>query len=67
VKLSTGDKIRVALTPLHLIVGCRLLYRFVKDTRLLGVALLGASFVTYGVYRLLLVGRAVLGARRGRT
>jgi hypothetical protein len=59
VKLSTGDWLRVALAPMYFLLGSGLLYRFVRDTRVITVALLGVAFVAFGVYRVFLVWRAL--------
>ena len=59
--LSRSDKLRIALAPLHLLIGAILLWRFATDgeARILPVALLGGAWLAYGVYRLALVRRAL--------
>jgi hypothetical protein len=54
--LSTSDKIRVALSPLYLIAGVGILARGYHEP--LGW-ILGLSFAAYGVYRLMLIRRAL--------
>jgi hypothetical protein len=56
--LSTGDRIRLALSPLYLIVGVLVLFRGGRESL---TWLLGLSFVAYGVYRLVLIKRALRG------
>jgi hypothetical protein len=59
VKISTGDKLRIGLAPLHLIVGGGLIARFVEGARTPMVLVLGVGFVAFGVYRLVLVRRGL--------
>ena len=54
--MTTSDKIRVALSPMYLIVGISLLVRAVREPL---AWILGLSFIAYGVYRLALVRRAL--------
>jgi len=54
--LSTSDKIRVALSPLYLVAGVTILIRGAREP--LGW-ILGLSFAAYGVYRLMLIRRAL--------
>ena len=56
--ISTGDKLRIALAPLHLGVGGSILWSWAKvGTPMLLV--LGLSFVGFGAYRIALVTRAL--------
>jgi hypothetical protein len=59
--ITRSDKLRIALTPLHLIIGVILLYRFATDgeARVWPVAALGVAWSLYGVYRIALVARAL--------
>jgi hypothetical protein len=60
--LSTGDKIRVALAPLHLGVGASILWSAVKTgTPMLFV--MGVLFCAFGAYRIALVARALRGKK----
>jgi hypothetical protein len=63
--LSTGDKVRIALAPLHVLVGAALVYHFVIGPRTPMVAVLGVLFIAFGVYRITLIRRA-LKSERGR-
>lgn len=54
--MSTGDKIRIALSPMYVIAGGTILVRGVHEP--LGW-ILGLSFLAYGVYRIALVRRAL--------
>lgn len=58
-KISTADKVRIALAPLHIVLGAAILWQFAAGVRALPVLLVGLSFVGYGVYKLLLVRRAL--------
>jgi hypothetical protein len=62
-KISRGDKMRIALAPLHVLIGGVLLHDFAKGPRAPMVLVLGVAFVAFGVYRLALVWR---GLKRGR-
>ena len=54
--MTTGDRIRVLLSPMYLAAGVTILLRAPREP----VAwLLGVSFVAYGVYRLALVRRSL--------
>ncbi len=59
--ISTGDKIRIALMPMHLLVGTLLIYRFIQGPRTPMVLVLGILLILYGTYRLSL---AVRGMRK---
>jgi hypothetical protein len=61
VKISTADKVRVALSPLYVAIGAKLTAAWVGGARTPLVLVMGLSFVAYGVYRLLLVRRALQG------
>jgi hypothetical protein len=54
--MPVQDKIRVALSPLYLIAGTTILLRGYREP--LGW-ILGLSFSAYGVYRLMLIKRAL--------
>jgi hypothetical protein len=54
--MGTSDKIRLLLSPLYLVAGVSILVRAWREP--LGW-LLGVAFMGYGVYRLLLVRRAL--------
>jgi hypothetical protein len=56
--MRASDKFRVALSPLYLIAGVVILIRGRHEA--LGW-LLGLAFTSYGVYRLLLVRKALRG------
>jgi hypothetical protein len=58
-KISVADRLRIGLAPLHLLVGGALLAQFARGPRTPMVAVLGALFVAFGVYRLALVRRAL--------
>ena len=53
--MTSGDKLRVALSPLYLLAGVSILVRGFREPLAWGVGLL---FVAYGGYRLRLVRRA---------
>ena len=56
--ISTGDKIRIALAPLHVAVGASILCSWMKvGTPTLLV--LGLSFCAFGIYRIAQVVRAL--------
>jgi hypothetical protein len=59
--ITRSDKLRIALTPLHLIIGVILLCRFVTEgeARVWPVAALGVAWSLYGIYRLALVRRVL--------
>ncbi len=57
--ISRGDQARIALAPLHVVVGASLVWRFVAGARTPMVLVLGLLFVAFGVYRLALVARAL--------
>ena len=50
---------RIALAPLHILVGGVLLYDFAHDRRAPLVLVLGLLFVAFGIYRLVLVRRGL--------
>ncbi len=54
--MGTSDKVRVALSPLYLAAGVAILVRGWREP--LGW-LLGLTFAAYGVYRLVLVKKAL--------
>lgn len=62
-KITTGDKLRIALAPLHVAVGGVLIYHFVADTRTPMVLAVGVGFIAFGIYKLALIRRG-LKARR---
>jgi hypothetical protein len=55
--ISTGDKIRIALAPLHIVVGGALVAQFIRGPRTPMVLVLGVLLAAYGFYRLALVRR----------
>ena len=59
--LSRSDKLRIALAPLHALIGALLLYRFATDgeARIWPVALLGVAWSLFGAYRITQVRRAL--------
>lgn len=79
--IPSGDKVRIALAPLHLLLGLALLLQFARGARAPMVAVLGLLFAAFGVYKIRLVWRAVArhrlsaegptgaapGRRRGKT
>jgi hypothetical protein len=60
--ISTGDKIRIALAPAHMVVGAALVAQFFRGlkngTATPMVLVLGVLLIAYGVYRVALVRRA---------
>jgi len=65
--ISTGDKIRIALAPAHIVVGGALVAQFVRGhhgTRAPMVLVLGVLLVAYGFYRVALVRRALKGQKK---
>ena len=62
-KISNADKVRIALMPLHVLVGGWLIARFVAGARTPMVLVLGVAFVAYGGYKLTLVRRAWMSRR----
>jgi hypothetical protein len=60
-KVSTADKVRIALSPLYLLIGGKLVAAFAGGARAPLVLVMGLAFVAYGVYRLVLVRRALHG------
>ena len=54
--MPVQDKIRIALSPLYLIAGVTILARGYREP--MGW-ILGLSFAAYGVYRLMLIRRAL--------
>ena len=60
--ISTGDKIRIALAPLHLGVGGSILWSW-SQTGTPMLLVLGLSFVAFGAYRIALVVRALRGPK----
>jgi hypothetical protein len=59
VKISRADWVRIALAPLHLVIGSVLLYDFARAPKVPMVLVLGLLFVAFGVYRLALIHRAL--------
>jgi len=66
--ISTGDKIRIALAPAHIVVGGALIAQFVRGlkqgTTTPMVLVLGVLLVAYGFYRVALVRRALKGPKK---
>ena len=62
--ISTGDKIRIALAPAHIVVGGALIAQFVRGPRTPMVLVLGVLLVAYGFYRVALVRRALKGPKK---
>jgi hypothetical protein len=60
-KISRGDKMRIALAPLHVVIGAVLIRDYTHDRRAPLVLVLGLLFVAFGIYRLLLIRRALQG------
>jgi hypothetical protein len=58
-KISRSDKLRIALAPLHLVIGSVLVSDFVRDRRAPMVLVLGLLFIAFGFYRLALIRRAL--------
>ncbi len=56
--ISTADTVRIALAPLHVIIGGVLVERFVTSVRTPMVLVLGLGFMAFGVYKLVLIRRA---------
>jgi hypothetical protein len=54
--MSGADKLRVALAPAHVVVGATLLLR---GWRVPTAALVGLLFIVFGLYRIVLVRRAL--------
>jgi hypothetical protein len=59
VKLSVGDRVRIALAPLHVVVGGVLIYRFATDARSPMVLVLGVAWAAFGIYKLALIRRGL--------
>jgi hypothetical protein len=59
VKVSFADKLRIALAPLHLVVGGALLRTYLLEGQVALVGLLGVLFLLFGGYRITLVVRAL--------
>jgi hypothetical protein len=57
--ISAGDKLRMALAPLHVLIGCTLVRRFFTGARTPMVLVLGLLFVAFGLYRVTLIARAL--------
>ena len=64
--ISTADKIRIALAPLHLFLGAALVYRYVQGIHTPLVLCIGGLFVAFGLYKIRLVSRALAAHRRGQ-
>ena len=60
-KISRADWVRIALAPLHLVIGAVLLYDFGHDRRAPMVLVLGLLFIAFGIYRLALIRRGLQG------
>jgi len=61
--ISTGDKLRIALAPAHIVVGGALVAQFVRGARTPMVLVLGMLLIAYGFYRVALVYRALKGRK----
>jgi len=61
--IPRGDLVRMALAPLHIVIGGTLVYRWAVGVRTPMVLVLGLSFVAFGLYRLTLIARALKGRR----
>jgi hypothetical protein len=57
--ISTGDKLRIALAPIHVAVGGTLLYQYWLGPRTPMVAILGVLFTLFGGYRITLIYKAL--------
>jgi hypothetical protein len=60
-RISTADKVRIALSPLYLVIGGKLVAAWVGGARTPLVLVMGLSFVAYGAYRFFLIRRALQG------
>jgi hypothetical protein len=60
-KISAGDWARMALAPLHVVIGGVLIEKFAAGARTPMVLVLGVAFVTYGLYKLALIRRGLRG------
>jgi len=58
-RISLGDKLRIGLAPLHILLGAVLCVRFFRGARTPMVLVLGLAFIAYGLYRLALVRRGL--------
>lgn len=63
-RISTGDKLRIAMAPFHVVIGGGLVYQWAAGARTPMVLVLGLLFVVFGVYRLMLITRALKGRLR---
>jgi hypothetical protein len=59
--ITRSDKVRIALAPLHALVGALILYRVATDgeARIFPVIGLGCAWLAYGVYRIALIRRVL--------
>jgi len=57
--ISTGDKIRIALAPIHIGLGAALIWQFARGPRTPMVLVLGILFIAFGCYRIALIRRAL--------
>jgi hypothetical protein len=62
-KISRRDQIRIAITPLYIVIGGVLVYDFVRVQRAPMVLVLGLLFIAFGGYRLALIRRGLRGRR----
>jgi hypothetical protein len=62
-KISGGDRVRIAMAPLHVVIGGALIVQFVRgletDQSTPMVLVLGIAFVAFGIYRLALIRKAL--------
>jgi hypothetical protein len=59
VKIPRADYLRMALAPMHLVVGATLVRTYVTEGRVALVGLLGLLFLLFGGYRIYLIARAL--------
>jgi hypothetical protein len=62
-KLSTGDRLRIAFVPGYLAIGGLLIARWAGGERAAIVLGVGLAFVAFGLYRGALIVRALKGSR----
>jgi hypothetical protein len=58
-RIGRGDKARIAMAPFHLAIGGGLIWQFIAGARTPMVLVMGLLFVAFGVYRLMLITRAL--------
>ena len=62
-KISRGDKARMLMAPLHVVIGGVMVEKFFAGARTPMVLIMGVLFVAFGVYRLTLIARALKDRR----